>query len=62
MSIDRKMKLNLRSGAVILFVLLLVWVFVRFVLGGSEDDWICVEGDWVKHGYPSAPMPDQDCG
>jgi len=47
-----------------LFWLLLVitaWFFVRFVIGGSEDDWICDEGQWVKHGYPSAPMPEGEC-
>jgi hypothetical protein len=44
------------------FLLLLIWGFVRFFLGGSEDDWICVDGEWVKHGYPSAPMPIEECG
>jgi len=48
----------------LLFWLLLatvVWLFVRFVIGGPEDDWICVEGQWVKHGYPSAPIPEGEC-
>jgi len=43
----------------ILFGLLFV---IRFVIGGSEDGWICVEGNWVKHGNPSAPMPESGCG
>jgi hypothetical protein len=48
----------------ILFWLLFIvatWFFIRFVLGGPEDDWICVEGQWVKHGYPSASMPEGEC-
>jgi len=44
-------------------ILLLVVVFsLRFIIGGSEDDWICVDGEWVKHGVPYAPMPTTGCG
>ena len=35
--------------------------FLRFVVGGSEDSWICLEGEWVKHGAPSAPKPTTGC-
>ncbi len=34
---------------------------VRFFLGGNEDDWICNNGRWVKHGNPSAQKPDNPC-
>ncbi len=34
---------------------------MRFVIGGSEDDWICVKGQWVKHGYPSAEILEREC-
>lgn len=34
----------------------------RFLFGGSEDSWICSGGQWVKHGKPSAPMPQTGCG
>lgn len=44
-----------------LSILLLGWVIVRFVLGGSEDTWICVQGEWVKHGVPAAPKPIGGC-
>jgi uncharacterized membrane protein len=27
----------------------------------GEDDWICKNGQWVKHGNPSAQMPNQKC-
>lgn len=49
----------------ILFFLALIigaWLFLRFVIGGPEDDWICVENQWVKHGNPSFPMPTGGCG
>lgn len=43
-------------------VIAAVWFFIGFVIGGPEDDWICVDGEWVKHGAPSAPMPTEPCG
>jgi len=40
---------------------ILIGVFaVRFLSG--EDDWICDNGEWVKHGSPSMPAPDKYCG
>jgi spore germination protein GerM len=42
--------------------ILALWFFVRFVIGGPEDTWICVDGRWIKHGVPSAPMPAEPCG
>lgn len=35
---------------------------IRFLLGGSEDTWICVEEQWVKHGNPQNPPPESGCG
>ncbi len=40
----------------------MVCLFLRFIIGGSEDAWICVDGEWIKHGVPSAPMPVEPCG
>lgn len=45
----------------IAIIVLTVWFFIRFVIGGPEDDWICVDGEWVKHGVPSAPKPTELC-
>jgi len=47
----------------LLFILaFVILVFaLRFLIGGSEDDWICVDGEWIKHGVPSAPMPTELC-
>lgn len=34
----------------------------RLFFGGEEDSWICSNGEWVKHGSPSDPMPQTGCG
>lgn len=47
---------------VFLFLLFGILGFLRMVVGGGEDTWICVEGEWVKHGVPSAPKPETPCG
>ena len=37
--------------------------FLRFVIGGNEDSWICNEkGGWIKHGNPAYPSPVIPCG
>jgi len=48
--------------AVFIFLLFGILGFLRLVVGGGEDTWICVEGEWVKHGVPSAPKPEGGCG
>lgn len=35
-------------------------IFMIRLLAG-EDGWICSEGRWIKHGAPSAPMPNSPC-
>ncbi len=47
--------------AVVVFMLLLLF-FLRFVVGGPEDSWICDQnGQWVKHGHPAYPKPQVRC-
>ena len=47
---------------IILLVILVVAIgAVLVLLRGSEDDWICQNGQWVKHGNPSKPMPTTLC-
>lgn len=41
-------------------------LFLVILVGGArlifgEDDWICDNGNWVKHGSPSFPHPDIEC-
>jgi len=43
-------------------ILVIVILVLRFLIGGPEDNWICSNGQWVKHGNPSASMPTQSCG
>lgn len=45
----------------VIVVIIAVWGYLRFVVGGPEDDWICDNGQWVKHGAPSASMPTKPC-
>lgn len=43
---------------IVLAVLVVGWLFLRFVIGGDEDSWIKNEkGEYVEHGKP-AVMPD----
>jgi len=41
-----------------ILVLLLIVAIKSF---SKEDDWICKDGQWEKHGNPSAPMPEKTC-
>lgn len=34
----------------------------RLFFGGDEDTWLCQNGQWIKHGQPSAPQPTSGCG
>lgn len=49
-------------------IVLVVVVFVVALIAGlrlfsgPEDTWICSNGQWVKHGNPSAAMPTSGCG
>ncbi|MDP2934608.1 MAG: C39 family peptidase [bacterium] len=56
------MKKRILIILIVLIFLAGAGVFLRFVIGGPEDDWICVENQWVKHGNPSFSMPTERCG
>jgi len=56
------MKKQVLRVIIIIILIIFVWAIIRFVIGGPEDDWICVDNEWVKHGVPSAPMPTEPCG
>lgn len=47
---------------IVVITVLALGFIIRFVIGGSEDTWICVDGKWVKHGNPTALMPTELCG
>jgi len=45
----------------IVIIILLVLAFVMVIFRANEDAWICKDGAWVKHGNPSAAMPEEPC-
>lgn len=45
-----------------LVLVLIVAAGLLRVFSGDEDTWLCQNGQWVKHGNPSAPMPTSGCG
>lgn len=51
-----------RVVIVVAGIIIVILFGIRFVLGRNEDDWICSNGAWVKHGNPVAPMPTGSCG
>jgi hypothetical protein len=46
-------------AALIILVLLGVFFTIRVISG--EDDWICQNGEWIKHGNPNAQKPTASC-
>ncbi|MCX6813807.1 MAG: hypothetical protein NT078_01065, partial [Candidatus Azambacteria bacterium] len=46
----------------IAIIVAIAFLFILVLIRGYEDTWICVDGEWVKHGVPSAPMPTEPCG
>lgn len=55
-----KYKLILRAIIIIILVTGLGLAFVRIT--SPEDSWLCQDGQWIKHGNPSVPMPSSGCG
>src|SRR3989338_5413775 len=45
----------------ILLILVLIVVFGLRFFSGDEDAWLCQNGEWIKHGQPSAPRPTSGC-
>jgi len=44
-----------------ILLILLALGFLLLLIRGSEDTWICENGEWIKHGVPSAPKPTKPC-
>jgi hypothetical protein len=55
------MKQQILFALAILFLILFVIFIFRFAINGGEDAWSCSEGQWVKHGNPSGPVPTIPC-
>jgi hypothetical protein len=54
----------MKKIALIFGIVVLAGFFIRFVVGGDEDTWICdkQKREWVQHGNPSATKPETPCG
>lgn len=55
---DKKTKVYWMVIFIILGLVLIVFN-LRFFSG--EDDWMCQNGEWIKHGQPDYPMPTTPC-
>jgi len=50
------------SYFVVVFIFgILAMLAVRFIFSGPEDTWLCENGQWTKHGQPTAAMPTSGC-
>jgi len=51
--------------SLIISILIIVIIFGAVLslrlLNGGEDNWICVNSQWVKHGNPTASKPTTGC-
>lgn len=52
---------NKANKIIIISILIVVLMILglRFISG--EDSWDCVDGQWVKHGFPYGNKPDREC-
>jgi hypothetical protein len=46
----------------IVIITAFIGLVVRFLIGGNEDSWVCVNGSWARHGNPSGTPPLTPCG
>lgn len=49
-----------KSLIIVAGIFLLIVGFI--LLRGDEDLWICQNNQWIKHGNPSYPKPENPCG
>ncbi|NMB57089.1 hypothetical protein GYA19_04085 [Candidatus Beckwithbacteria bacterium] len=49
------------SFFLIIVIISFTLLTIRFVFGGDEDTWVCQNGQWERHGNPSAPKPSSLC-
>lgn len=47
--------------AIVIITAAFAWLFLRFMVGGDEDTWLCENGEWVAHGHPDAAKPTELC-
>ena len=54
----------MKKLVIITLLLVVLLLGTRLLFGGSEDTWICDQenGEWMRHGNPSAEKPVSGCG
>jgi len=53
----------MKNKTVIIGIIIVLLLFLAvLVLRNTADNWLCVDGEWVKHGQPTAPQPTEPCG
>jgi len=52
----------MKKALIVIATIVIIWLGIRFVLGGPEDTWICEDGEWIEHGHPSQAKPTEGCG
>ncbi|MCU0679822.1 MAG: hypothetical protein MUF50_00760 [Planctomycetes bacterium] len=48
-----------KTAFIILGIIILAALVLRIIT--KEDNWICQNGEWVKHGNPDTEKPSQVC-
>ncbi|MDD4287174.1 MAG: hypothetical protein PHO20_01910 [Candidatus Peribacteraceae bacterium] len=56
-----KSLINLRVTILAIIVVGVIGVALWLKAVSGEDSWLCVNGEWIKHGNPSAAMPQIPC-
>jgi len=56
-------KFSAKKNIYLIFVLILSIILAigTLRLFSGEDDWMCKDGTWQKHGQPSFPAPNVEC-
>ena len=53
------MKNKLSIIVILVIIISIIVLGIRFLSG--EDNWMCKNGQWIKHGNPSSVMPTSSC-
>ncbi len=46
---------------IIIIAILIIIALAVARLATGEDSWICQDGKWTKHGFPSSQKPSEPC-
>lgn len=59
---NKIIKNKIKIIIILFFGMVVLFIFFRFVIGGPEDNWICRDNVWERHGNPQSPPPIRGCG